>query len=160
VHSGEFGRSVLRLFGSPKEPNNRMTWMTQITKYSVIRVTQITKFGDSFFFVFIWMINRKIHKGGAYMRSPSIRWPMLHHDANNSPLATLSVPTPVVLLYIDSVMIKYMKELHYQVWCIQQSIMCKIRLFVVNRHGSNEKSAHSIYGAQILSFGQFFSSDN
>jgi hypothetical protein len=29
---------------------------------------------------------------------------------------TLSVPTPMVLLYIDSVMIKYMKELHYGVF--------------------------------------------
>jgi hypothetical protein len=44
--------------------------------------------------------------------------------------------------------------------CIQQSIMCKIRLFVVNRRGSNESSAHSIYGAQILSFSHFFGSDN
>jgi hypothetical protein len=30
--------------------------------------------------------------------------------------ATLSVPTPMVLLYIDSVMIKYMKEFHYGVF--------------------------------------------
>jgi hypothetical protein len=30
--------------------------------------------------------------------------------------ATLSVPPPMVLLYIDSVMIKYMKELHYGVF--------------------------------------------
>ena len=31
-------------------------------------------------------------------------------------VTTLSVPTPMVLLYIDSVMIKYMKELHYGVF--------------------------------------------
>jgi hypothetical protein len=30
--------------------------------------------------------------------------------------ATLLVPTPMVLLYIDSVIIKYMKELHYGVF--------------------------------------------
>jgi hypothetical protein len=30
--------------------------------------------------------------------------------------ATLSVPTPMVLLFIDSVMIKYIKELHYGVF--------------------------------------------
>jgi hypothetical protein len=30
------------------------------------------------------MINQKIHKGGAFALSPSIWWPTLHHDANNS----------------------------------------------------------------------------
>jgi hypothetical protein len=72
--------------------------------------------------------------------------------------AILLVPTPMVLLYIDSVMIKYMKELHYGVFTNQSC--AKSDFFIVNWCGSNEKSTHSIYGAQILSFGQFFGSDN
>jgi hypothetical protein len=73
--------------------------------------------------------------------------------------ATLSVPPPMVLLYIDSVMIKYMNELHYGVFN-NQSCAKSDFLLSISMRGSNEKSAHSVYGAQILSFGQFFGSDN
>jgi hypothetical protein len=75
--------------------------------------------------------------------------------------ATLSVQTPMVLLYIDSVdsvMITYTKELHYGVFNNQSC--AKSDFSLVNRRGSNENSTHSIYGPKKLSFGHFFGSDN
>jgi hypothetical protein len=49
-----------------------------------------------------------------------------------------------------------MKELHYGVFNNQSC--AKSDFSLSNRRSSNEESAHN--GAQILSFGQFFGSDN
>jgi hypothetical protein len=51
--------------------------------------------------------------------------------------ATLSVLTPMVLLYIDSVMIKYLKELHYGVFnnqsCAKSDFLLSISMAQMKR---------------------------
>jgi hypothetical protein len=72
--------------------------------------------------------------------------------------ATLSVPPPMVLLYIDSVMIKYMKEVHYGVFNNQS---CAQSDFSLSIAVAQMKRAPIPFMAQKkLSFGQFFGSDN
>jgi hypothetical protein len=73
--------------------------------------------------------------------------------------ATLLVPTPMVLLYIDSVMITYTKELHYGVFNNQS---CAKSDFSLSIGMAQMKIAPipAIYGPQILSFSHFFGSDN
>jgi hypothetical protein len=74
-------------------------------------------------------------------------------------VATLLVPTHMVLLYIDSVMTTYLKELHYGVFNNQS---CAKPDFSLSIDVAQMKIAPipAIYGAKILSFVQFFGSNN
>jgi hypothetical protein len=111
VYSGHPNNQI---FGSSGHPNNR------ITKYLVLWVTQITEFGDSVFFGFIRILHGS--SGKFTKEEPACdclpfndqSFTMMHTTAAVATL--LSVPTPMVLLYIASVMITYMKELHYGVF--------------------------------------------
>ncbi len=93
-----------------------VTQMTQLTKYLVIWVTRITKFGDFWFFLDSFGSTRKFTKQEPARNClPFDDW-CFTMTQTMAAFATLLVPTPMVLLYIDSVMIKYMKELHYGVF--------------------------------------------
>jgi hypothetical protein len=90
-------------------------WVTRITKYSVLWVTRMTKFGDSVFLVSFGSSRKFTKEEPAQNHFPfdDRCFTMMQTTAA---FTTLSVPTPMVLLYIDSVMITYMKELHYGVF--------------------------------------------
>jgi hypothetical protein len=82
-------------------------------------VTQITEFGDLVFFGFIQILHGS--SGKFTKEEPACdRLPFDDRQftmmQQRQLVATLSVPTPMVLLYADSVMITYMKELHYGVF--------------------------------------------
>jgi hypothetical protein len=103
-------------------------WVTWITKF---------EFGDSVFSVsFRWSTRKFTKEEPARYRLPfdDRRFTMMQTTAA---FTTLLVPTPMVLLYIDSVMIKYMKELHYGVFnnqsCAKSDFSLSIGVAKMNR---------------------------
>jgi hypothetical protein len=119
-------------------PNNR------ITEYSVLRVTRITtritEFGDSVLRVTRITGFIRILRGssGKFTKEEPARDRLPFNDRR----FTMMQQRQLLQLYrsqhpwyscsyIDSVMITYSYE-GASLWCIQQSIMCKIRLFDVN----------------------------